>query len=34
MMKMESVNFSQEYIETHYMEFNIPPKNNDVREKS
>ncbi len=30
MMKIDSVNFSQEYIESHYMEFNIPPKNNEV----
>jgi len=29
-MKTDLVNFSQEYIESNYMEFNIPPKNNEV----
>lgn len=32
MMKMESVNFSQEFIESHYMEFRIPPKDNEVNQ--
>lgn len=30
MMKMDSVNFSQEFIASHYMEFCIPPKNGEV----
>ncbi|UJR38358.1 hypothetical protein I4U23_031028 [Adineta vaga] len=29
MMKLDSVNFSQRYIDTNYMEFCIPPKNNE-----
>ncbi|CAF3539685.1 unnamed protein product [Rotaria sp. Silwood1] len=29
MMRLDSVNFSQEYIDTHYMEFCIPPRNNE-----
>ncbi|CAF3136199.1 unnamed protein product [Rotaria socialis] len=35
MMKTDSVNFSQEFVESHYMEFCIPPKNGEfVMEKN
>ena len=31
LMKIESLNYNQEYIDSHYMEFCIPPKNNEVK---
>jgi hypothetical protein len=33
LMKMEAINFSQEYIDSYYMEFSIPPRNNEVNSK-
>ena len=30
MMKHDLVNFSQEFIDTHYMEFSIPSRENEV----
>jgi hypothetical protein len=32
MMKMDIIDYSQLYIESHYMEFRIPPKNNEVNQ--
>jgi hypothetical protein len=30
-MKIDEINYSQEYIGSHYMEFSIPSKDNEVK---